>query len=663
MKRKIYVILLLVTLLFSVGCNKEKKNPDPTPAPTATATPTPVPQNLAKVTLKKLPEKFDNLLSYLPQQSVDYNAGIGYDVTMELSVGAQIAELLELGNLSSIGAKGTLDIKDTMAANLTFCLNDSPVLNSHLLMDSSRLLLNLPDYSANYGELPLEQFLNVPADTALPTNTAELTTIIERHLADFAECFTEVAGVTNHVSIGTGDYLLSGDKYTVKANTEEVFAILASLENELSAFLGTTPSVEEYRPEGSTTFFLDYYQSSNGDYAWAAYPDNEADTPLVFINTKLGFCLYCIHEDGSTEEIIYSEKTTDNSGVVTISAADEEETDTINYEFSDTSFAMSAMIDGLVLSLDASKVNETVHYKITIIMDGMSVVLDETIAPERTDVSCSMASYGIEYFTLALTAITRDYVEIPMPQNVVSMDTWKSELNMDDLQSDLAQLRYDYPFLKDLFDTPEEPSETPSSDPSEGTTAAKPEESKDTAPPDFTKLTGYSVDEFGNVDFLPKESEVLAQGKPSTGFDTMKLTETQNQAIMDYAKKAFKNCKESSFTFYWIWGNEEFGDVKSYYTKDYNFKDPANEEDNSINFEFDAVSGEFASVHIYHENKETALQMANDLLALLDVNYTITAEAAENYTFARNFAFSAYDGFQYGDDYYNISISVSYPEW
>ena len=662
MKRKIYVILLLVTLLFSVGCNKEKKNPDPTQAPTATATPTPVPQNPAKVTLKKLPDKFDSLLSYLPQQNVDYSAGIGYDITMELSVGTQIAELLELGSLNSIGAKGTLDIKDTMAANLSFCLNNSPILNSHLFMDSGRMLFNLPDYSANYAEYPLEQLLNVPADAALSSDTTKLNTVIKQHLTDFAECFTEVAGITNHASIGIGDYLLTGDKYTIKANTEELFAVLTSLENELSAFLGTTGSVEEYKPEGSTTFFLDYYQSANGDYAWAAYPDTQADTPLVFINTKLGFCLYCIHEDGTTEEFVYSEKTTNNSGIITISAADEEETDTINYEFSDTSFAMSAMIDGLVFSLDASKVNEAVHYKITVIVDGMSVVLDETIAPERTDISCSMASYGMEYFTLALTALTRDYVEIPMPQNVVSTEVWDAEFNMDALSDDMAQLRYDYPFLRDLFDTSEEPSETPSTDPSEGTTAAKPEGNKDTAPQDFTKLTGYFVDEFGNVDFCPEESEVLALGKPSTGFDAMKLTETQKQAITDYAKKAFKNCNESTFSFYWVWGTIDFDDVKSYYTKDYYFDDAAN-ENNSIILEFDAVSGDFGSVSVFHENKETALQIANDLLALLDVNYTITAELAEDYTIARGFSFSAYDGFQYGDNYYNINFSVYYPEW
>ena len=49
--------------------------------------------------------------------------------------------------------------------------------------------------------------------------------------------------------------------------------------------------------------------------------------------------------------------------------------------------------------------------------------------------------------------------------------------------------------------------------------------------------------------------------------------------------------------------------------------------------------------------------------ALLGIDYTVTAELAENYAFAKNLSFSGYDGSEYGGNYYNICFSVYYPEW
>ncbi len=680
MKRKIYVILFLLAFVFAVGCNKEDKKttPDATPTVAATPTATPTPINLAKESIDKLPEQFDKLMSYLPKEDVDYSNGIGCDISMKLAVGDQISELLGLTGLNDINITGIVDAKDSLAANLSLYLNGKEVVTSHLFADSANLLFTLPKYSSDYAGISWDELLGTleeggtidnsltgnsgeiirtinTVDKTLPTSK-DLETLFRKHLSDFSACFTAVAGITPNVSIGTGDYVLSGEKHTATANINDLYAVLTSLETELQNYAEIDLPLEDLLIEGATSFVLEYYSGSNGDYAWAAYPDNRAAEPLVFINIKAGFCLYSIQEDGTTDIVMYSEKTSDTAGVITLPSDSEEEAeDTINYETGENSFTMHAMMDDIVLTLDASKVNEAIHYNATIVVDGMSLVMDATTVPKRTDLSCTLASYGMEFLTMSMTTTTRDYVEIPVPQNFVSTEEWADGLDQTALMTDLMTLMMEYPFLLDLLggymgntpdDTTKEPTETPS----------------DVAV-DFTTLMGYYVDADGYVDFNPKESEVLALGIPSTGLDTMKVTEDQKNSMLDYAKNTFGNCKTGTETFYWVWGSTEFDDVQSYYTKVYSFTDTDNPEDNSITLEFDAVSGEFTSASIYHQNKETALRIANDILILLGTNYTITADIVENYTFTNNFSFSGYDGSEYGSNYYNVTFSVYYPEW
>lgn len=689
MKRKIYSFILLFSFIFIVGCNKQKNQPVPTPTteatPTSTPTPTPIPENLAKTNLDKLPEQFDNLMSYTTDNTVDYSNGIGYDVTIKFSLGQQIAELLGLADLNNISISGTVDMKDVIAANIGFYLNDSEVVNSHLFADSANLLFNFPKYSSNYAAITWEELTSslgeeAPAeessldssltgseyevirtistvDKPLPSDEA-LINSLRSLVQEFTDCFVEVEGITQNASIGTGDYLLSGEKHTVAANINDLYAILEKLETELQTYYETIDlPMEDFQVEGATSFLLDYYISENGDYAWAAYPDNKSQEQLVFINTSLGFCLYHTKEDGTTETAMYSVKSSDQAGVITLLSSETETSGTINYELGNNSASIYAVFDTIELTLETSKINDTIRYNATLITNGVSVVIKETATPNHTDISCSLASYGMEYLTLSVTTDTRDYVEIPIPQNSVAMDTWIQELDQVTLSTDLLQLLQDYPFLANLFgsfgdDTEDEPIDT------EDEPFALPEDYTDA----FSGMTGYSVDSTGYVDFEPLEEEVLSLGEPSTGVDTILITDTQRQALLDYAGNAFADCEVSSNSFYWVWGSTEHNNVQSFYTKDYTYYD-ASSWDNSISITFDAVSGGFSSVDIYHEDKETALRMANELLALLGVDYTVTAEVAEEYTFIQNLYFSAYDGSQYGGNYYNVGFSVYYPEW
>lgn len=690
MKRKIYGLVLLLALVFCIGCNKEKNDtPTPTTAPTATATPSPTPVNLAKENLDKLPAQFDKLMSYQPQSTADLSNGVGYDFTLEVSLGKQIAELLDLADLKSISATGTIDAKDFMAANFDFRLNDDKLLNAHLFADSANLLFNLPDYSANYAAIAWEELFSSATEEAtwdsisshtdgnvistiktVDKNTllsnAEMTALLRKYIVEFTDCFVPVEISKEKVSISNGDYLLAGKKHTIRANISDFYAILKNLETELQNYYEDfTFGLEENDTE-ATMLFLDYYSSENGDYAWAAYFDNAPAEQGVFISTALGFCLYKTFEDGSSEVLMYSEKTTEKSGTVILPSSEEGEGDlgTIDYEYSDTSFTMQAMLDDVVFTMETSKVNDTIRYDVTVTAEGVSFVIKETVAPTYVDMSCSLASFGMEYLTVSVSADSRSYEEIPVPQNTVDLDTWAAELDQETLLADIITLLQKYPTLMALLmDSDEDFSEDDTfnddfwyNDSSEEPFTV-PEDYTD----DFSSMSGYTITD-GYVEFFPLESEVLAIGKPSTGIDTIAITEAQKESLLDYAKKTIKNCESDVEPFYWVWGSVESRDVQSYYSKSYTFRDSEN-WDNSITISFEAVSGEFCDVDIYHEDKETALTIANDIVALLGIDYTVTTEDVENYVFAKNLSFSGYDGYEYGGTYYNVSFSVYYPEW
>ena len=104
MKRKLLILFLLLAMVFAVGCNKKNKNPDPTPTPvpTSTPTPTPIPANLAKENLSKLLDDFDSMMANQPETQVDFSKGIGYDMTMDISLGKQIATLLGITGLDTV---------------------------------------------------------------------------------------------------------------------------------------------------------------------------------------------------------------------------------------------------------------------------------------------------------------------------------------------------------------------------------------------------------------------------------------------------------------------------------------------------------------------------------------------------------------------------------
>ncbi len=672
MKKKLLLFVCLFTLLFATGCNKEEKFavPTPTTAPTETSaptetptpTPTPIPENLAMANLKKLPEAYSSLLALQPEADVDYSKGLGYDFEMDLAINESVLELLEITGLKSISLDGTMDMKDAFAFDGTLYLNETEVISAELYTDFQNFMFNLPKYSTAYAAATMEELAGTTSEEMpafnladFPTNQ-ELYALMENSLNSLIDCFEPQIGIEENLTIGTGEYVMTGEKHTVTVSRENLLAWTDTFEKEFVELLGTEINFDDVVSEEDasaeetfTNFVMHYYTDNNGSYAWELYPDTEADVPLVFVSTPKGFCLYS-QEEGTQEVILYSVAASDKTGTITIPGDEETAAVNLNYEFGDNSITLSMADETMEFSMYYAVNNGTVTVDFELIAEGVSFVMKETATTTTADLTISVASFGMEMGSLTMKATLRDYAEITVPQNTTDMETWSAGLDQEALTADLMKLMTDFPFLMDLI-----------MNSGEGEDQGTAPESTYTPPADYTdafmNMTGYYIDSDGYVDFNPTKDEVLAMGVPSTGFDTIAVTEDQKTALFNFSKSCFEKCDSDSEEFFWVYGDTLDGTVDSYYSVEYTFAEAGNWE-NYISLEFDAVSGAFHIANIYNPSKDEAFRIANELLKLLNIDYTITQKAAEEYTFENGLSLAAYDGAEYGSNYYYVGFEI-----
>ena len=546
------------------------------------------------------------------------------------------------------------------------------------------MMFNLPKYSSDFAVYSLKEVLEDAGygDTpgiANTLNAANILSLSEKlvsmyrtTLANLTGCFKEDS-ITPKSSIGTGDYVMTGDKHTVKANPQDIIAVLKEFGATLEEIYGDLGfDWTSLETSEATALFLDYYTDEKGNFAWAFHADNAPENQIVFINTGLGFCLY-MTENGNETLGMTSVKSTENSGVIYLYFNEEELAEgelpepmgTIDYEYSDNKLHATLVADTMEATVDCSNNNDIINYDVTLVMEGMSFVMKETATKDNIKMTMTLASYGIKYATIDVDMTIRDYEKTDAPANVVNMETWVAGLDQEALMNDLTQLMTDYPFLATLFNFTEE--EDDYYDEWEGEEWSDGTETQRTEPfvlpadytDDFIHMTGWNVDADGYIDFEPLESEVFAAGKPSTGYDMIPLTDDQYQQLFTIAENAIKNSELYHYNYYNVWGSAEYGDVASYYSLYYDYADPEN-WNNDITYVFDAVSGDFIGVDIYNTSKDEALRIANDIFKIIGGTYTITDTLVEEctYDYDAGFSFYGYDATPYGDNYYNVSIGI-----
>ena len=688
MKKKLLYLLLLLTLVFTAGCNKKddpvdkKTDTTPTaaadtqtPAPTATPTstptptPTPLPENLAQTNLKKLVTDYNTMLANQPDYIKNVANGMGCDMSIDISVSEQLMSLVGLSDIKSLSIDGTVDYKDLYAVDMAFLLNDAKVVDFSVLTDFNNMYLNIPKYSSQYAGVTLAELLEteeaLPIDMSQIPNAAEIYDMIGSYLTRFVDCFKPQTEIAKNVSIGTGDYAFTGDRHTVIASKEDLVALLEELETEFSfdsenVSLNAEITVPDETEINYNNFILSYYTNADGSYAWEILTDDPDAEPIVFASTKAGICFYGL-VDGTPDILLYSQADSETEGTLYLLGDVENPDGTIvkdtigefEYEVDDKNFAMEGYVDTMELSVEYSVDGDVVEFEYELAAEGVAMTMKETVNKNRLEAEITLASFGMKLGTITMTADYRDYKAVSVPENAVDMETWTNGIDMVAFATDLNNLMEQYPGLQALFAPEEDPYEGDYPYEEGGQTDEPyvlPEDYTD----DFMGMTGYAINADGYIDFTPLESEVLAAGKPSTGYNSIAITDTQKQSLFDLCAGLFADYYSDVETYYSVWGDPAWS-VDSYYYTEYYYAD--NNDYNSFAFlNFDAVSGDFIDVTIYTSSSEKSIQAANDALTILGVTETITAEDIADYNSIQLGDFTVYGYFD--ENIFAVTIEV-----
>jgi len=601
MKKKLLLCLLCMTLLFVIGCGSETGAGLPTPEPSQTATPTPTPANAAKEALDSFEDKVNTLLTWNGTADVDLSKGVGYDVSMDISINQLLLSLLGLQDLRTIHIDMSADMKENvLAADMTFHLNEDELLNFDMFFDSQKLLYNFPKYSSQYCIL---QAASDTAGSVEVPDTQEILSLYQNFISDFFAAFRPTDGYVDNATISRDGYQVIGQKFTLTADLTE---LNDALNRFASAFQEMYPdgetSVTEFPIDNYNRLVIDFYKGDNGTFAWECYPDTATDEPLGLISTAKGFCLY-ITTEGATETLLRSEKTTSADG--TLYFQNEETEQILNYTLTENSLTVSDEEGNFTLSFDWNFSDTLVSMNLSLATTDFGITYNVVSEKTKSHVELSLSSYDTPLIKLTGDATFRDFEPVTMPENYVDEETWNAQLNTDAFDADLEELLAKYPALENLFGTEEESEPiTP--------TPSVPEGTYDDS---FQNLTGYAVDAYGNVEFLAQESEVLALGLSSTGIYGVPLSEDERLALLNYGSTVLDNAYSEYGTFYKISGNI-YSSVDSYFYTEYYTAD-ANNYYNQVDLYLEALTGDFYSVGVANVSKEKAFAMANDILAIL----------------------------------------------
>lgn len=656
MKKKLVLFFLCFILLFAMACGGgEEADPTPTPTltPSPSPSPTPTPVNAAKETLDNLETAWESLLTWNGTGNVDATKGFGYDVSMDISVNQLLMSMLGLADIKNIGIDMTMDMNnELLSADIGLSVNEEDLLSMVMASDYEKLVYNLPKYSTEYAGVVPE---TDPESTVTIPNTEELLSMYKDIVADLFATFKAEEAFIDNATIEREGYKVTGQKFTVTASVSDINKIL----NEFSsAFLELYPDAEvevtEIPEDEMSTLVFHVYKGTDGTFAWELYPDTAAEEPMGLISAENGFCLFTT-TDGVTEILLSSTKASSTEG--TLCFPNDGEEMVLNYTLSDNNITLSDAENTVSVSIGWQFSTDYISLDLSVLTEEIGLVYNMVADGKKSHMELSFSSYDTQLAKLSADYTIRDYKAATMPESFLDVDAWGAQMDSAALEKDLETFLETYPALRTLLGLEEESGDDYTDDDytDDDWTDYPTYDPSLTYENAFTGMTGYSVDEYGDVYFEPLESEVLALGIPSTGLYYTEITADQQQALIQYVANAFANDIEQSGTFYYVLGNVADDSVESQYFTEFYITDSTNGY-NILDLYFEAITGYFHTVDIYSASRDEALRMANDILVILGAEPALTNtldEASLNEgVWVGDFLIY---GYNYGD-YYCISI-------
>lgn len=648
MKKKLLFILLTLVLLFTAACGGSQTEPPATPTPTSTPTPspsptpTPIPENLAETNLKAMTNMTKAALNSFSDRQIDVSNGIGCDMEGKFVFGTEFAELMGLSGISSVGFKGTMDFFDVLSMTGSLSLNDVSLIDVAFFTDMTNMYCNLPKYSEQFFVMDLTELETEDFDSEM---FSEYSSLLQEQMSDkdalalvallttdLTACFEPETGIESNVNIGTGKYIITADRHTIRADADKLRAVaeeFISMTENNPAFAELSA---EINPEDITDVIVYYYAGQNGTFAWELAPQEENAGSLVFVYTTNGFCLYGDDGNGAIDTLLYSETLSENSGKVTFPADLAVDNDIFTYTLGEDSLDVEGSLDEYAIAFSYTYTDTLVEAAISMSDSSMAVSCKATQEGNHMDMTMSIAEDEVEMGTFVMDFTYRDYQAAAAPANATDIDTWSASLDMNLALSDVFLFMSQYPELAELIESFSEGDDTV----------------------DFSGMTGYYADADGYVDFTPTEEDIVAMGIPSTGIDYIEITDDQISALVDYISNAYTDCYYDNYSYYNVSGNEYDGTVASTYLSQYLYYDAA-APDNCILLTFEAYSGSLVGLCVDAATVDDALVQMNALIATLGVDGTVTAEDMDLGIYVGDFYIY---GFEEGT-YYEILCIVS----
>lgn len=625
MKKKLILFFLCLTLLFATACGGEKQpqatptpTESPTPSPSPSPSPTPTPVNAAKETLHNLETAWESLLNWNSTGNLDVSKGFGYDVTMDVSVNQMLMSLLGMADFSNFSIEMSMDMSNELLfADVALNLNKEELFDMVLFFDYETLIYNIPKYSSAYAGMT--QTVETDSTVSIP-DTEALVTLYKDFITDLFDTFQIEEGFTDNASIERNGYKVTGQKFTVSASVSDINAILNKFG---STFLELYPSGEieitEIPEDEISVLYFSVYKGADGTFAWELCPDTAKDEPVGFLSAENGFCLFTT-TDGATEVLLRSEKSSSVEGTVYFPNDGDEFA--LNYTLSDNSISLADLEDTIAVSIGWQFSTDYISLDLSVTTEEIGLTYQMVADGKKAHMDIAVSSYGTQLAKISADYTIREFQTFTMPESYLDEEAWEAQLDKEALQADIDALVAKYPILETLFDFAEDPDDsyyddwtgedyyddwyddTPVYDPTA------------TYINDFMNMTGYAVDEYGDVFFEALESEVLALGIPSTALITTEITADQRQALINYVTTVFANDYEQSGSFYYVYGNVADNSVESQYFTEYYITDNTNGY-NVVDLYFEAVTGYFHAMDIYSSSRDEAFRMANEILALL----------------------------------------------
>ncbi|MBQ9118758.1 MAG: hypothetical protein IJY09_01735 [Lachnospiraceae bacterium] len=631
-------------------------------------------------TMQNFADEVTKALEEAEKQTPDVFEGSGVEMTLEVEPGKELLENYGLAGLEKIGMEIDGDFKEEFMATVDVALNGSSLLEMAMAADNENVYVNLPKYSDSYMAVSIEETLGMSLEEYQEQMMGAMSASMEGMptVSDIKEIWKDFStGMIGSITyedrekdskVGIEGYEVSGNKYINKVDMEKMGKTLNELMEALAEFDALEITAEEIEIDEELKMYLNYYEGEEGTYAVELTDEEEG---FVFVAAEKGYCLYA--GDGEENEtLFYTVKESDTKGEIVLTLDGEEFV--IEYDnYSKNGVDLKMDIEGIEVALSIQEKSGLTT--ITFDVDGMGMKVSGTLegTEKETKLTLSGSYQDVEIGTLTMNVKVRDYKEVKIPSDVVDMETWSTGLDVEALMTDLQQIMVDYPFIGNLVNSyiggemdEDDYDDYDDSDVIGGDDVVVGGDditgSDDVETPyeipagysdEFMAFTGYAVDEDGYVDFEPTEEEVLAVGKPSTGFDTIPVTAEQKADLIAYAENAFKEFYLSDYVGYYVWGSIEYESVESYYQEDYTYYDDA-EFSNSIELTFDLVSGELGRINVRNVDQAEAIRMTNELLQIVDVDFTVTEENMEEYNEIENVVVSGYEG----SSSYSISVAV-----